>query len=208
MGLERNTMGSLALAEPVQQIAGNGHLSNPATALHHTKFEPPRTVPEATGLLDDTRILTPEGHRAIAMLDQGDTVILQDGQEATIRHILDAPRSTHCVEISAPYLELDQDLIIGREHQIAITCLSAEYLFDVDTVLVPAWVFCNTVKARNCELGPSARMVQVQLDRPGAVCVGGCEIASLSAPEQTHLRSLTKIEAQAFAMEYNQGVFI
>ncbi len=164
----------------------------------------PLAHPE-TGFLGSTRIATPNGPVAIADLEAGDTVTGADGSPIRIQHILKTPLTRKAICLRSPYFGLDQDLIVGENHRIAITSDIAEYLFGAETVLVPVWALKDGRKAQYWETGPKTHLYQIQLETLAAIKVGHCILESMPKSGQSVGKVLSEEEARCFACEHKSG---
>lgn len=160
-----------------------------------------------TGLASNTRIATPNGQRSLGELASGDLVHDAHGNTAMVQHILRSPVVRSAIRMRAPYFGLNQDVVIGAQHRIAITSEAAEYLFGVETILVPAWALKDGIRAQQWDLGKGCALYQVQLDRASPLQVGGCAIGSLPKAGQAIGKMLSDAEARCFATEYRQGIY-
>lgn len=161
-------------------------------------------APVATGLAPETRVMTPNGSTQIDALAIGDQVSTSAGF-ATIQHILKVPTTKTAICIRAPYYGLDQDLIVGMEHRIAVTSDLVDYLFGVETALVPVWALRDGLRAFTWHLPPGCNLRQLQLDRPAALQIGRCAISSLPKAHHPIGYSLSDDEARCFAAEHQSG---
>ncbi|MEM7470328.1 MAG: Hint domain-containing protein [Pseudomonadota bacterium] len=166
----------------------------------------PLARPE-TGLSGDTRIATSIGQTRIDALREGDTVLDAMGQPNTVQHVLQAPVTKSAVMIRAPYFGLDQDLVAGSGHRIAITSDAAEYLFGQETVLVPLWALKDGRRAQHWDLPSRQTLYQIQLHRAGALKIGNCAVESAPKAGQSIGKILNNSEARCFAAEYRRGIY-
>jgi len=127
---------------------------------------------------------------------KGDSVLDPAGNEVTVRHILKTPAARTAICIRAPYFGLDQDLVAGPDHCIAVTSDTAEYLFGRETVLVPVWALKDGLKARHWEMAPRTDLYQVQLDQAAALRIGKCAVESM--PKSGHAVAFDLAFAPAF----------
>jgi len=138
----------------------------------------PQARPE-TGLLGSVRVATPNGQTAVQDLKPGDLVLDPTGAAIAVRHILKTPTAKTAIRIRAPYFGLDQDLVVGPDHRIAVTSDIAEYLFGAETVLVPIWALKDGRKAQHWEMAPKTDLYQVQLEEAAALSIGKCAVESM-----------------------------
>lgn len=171
-------------------------------------FANENTAPQAqaeTGLLGSTRISTPGGSVALQDLEAGDLVLDANGGTVAVKHILKTHVTKTAICIRAPYFGLDQDLVVGADHRIAVTSDMAEYLFGIETVLVPTWVLKDGRKAQHWEMAPNTNLYQIQLEKAAAIKVGNCALESMPKSGQSIGKVLTKEEARCFATEHKSG---
>lgn len=171
---------------------------------HDNRNDLPQARPE-TGILGSTRVATPTGLVAVQDLKAGDSVLDPAGNEVTVRHILKTPTARTAICIRAPYFGLDQDLVAGPDHRIAITSDTAEYLFGTETVLVPVWALKDGRKARHWEMTPRSHLYQVQLDHAAALSIGKCAVESMPKSGHAIGKILSHQEARCFAAEHKSG---
>jgi len=150
---------------------------------HDNRNDLPQARPE-TGLLGSTRVATPNGLVAVEDLKSGDTVLDPVGNPVAVRHILKTPTARTAIRIRAPYFGLDQDLVAGPDHRIAVTSDIAEYLFGAETILVPVWALKDGRKAQHWEMAPRTDLFQVQLEHAAALSIGKCAVESM--PKSGH----------------------
>ncbi|WP_298295390.1 Hint domain-containing protein [uncultured Litoreibacter sp.] len=158
-----------------------------------------------TGLLGTTRVATPDGPVELQELVPGDLVLDGNNVAVAVKHILKTPMTKTAICIRAPYFGLDQDLVIGADHRVAITSDTAEYLFGAETVLVPAWAIKDGRKAQHWELAPKAQLYQIQLETAATLKVGKCALESMPKSGQTVGKVLSVEEARCFAAEHKSG---
>ena len=119
--------------------------------------------------------------------------------------MLVAPMTKQGVLVRAPYFGLNQDLVIGADHRVAVTSDLAEYLFGAETVLVPAWAIKDNRRATHWELAPKAKLFQLQLDRATGVMVGNCRLEGTAMCRSAIGKVLNDDEARCFAAEHKMG---
>ena len=158
-----------------------------------------------TGLVGQTRLATPNGPTVLEALQPGDTLITADGSHATLQHILKTPVAKTAICIRAPYYGLDQDLLVGADHRIAVTSDAAEYLFGTETVLVPIWAIKDGLKALQWDLPPKTHLYQLQLNVAAALKIGNCAVESMPKSGQALGKLLSDDEARCFAAEHRSG---
>lgn len=158
-----------------------------------------------TGVLGTTRVATPAGPVTVEELNAGDQVIDAHGNAVTITHVLKTPVAKTAICIRAPYFGLDQDLIVGPDHRIAITSDIAEYLFGEETVLVPVWAIKDGRKAQHWETAPGTQLYQIQLETLATIKVGNCVLESMPKSGQSVGKLLSEEEARCFACEHKSG---
>lgn len=203
--------GSLSILGQKQRQAAllsraNGPMIAPEDVLANASNLNDRPLAEAqTGLLGTTRIATPKGPVTLEALRPGDRIITADGSHATLRHTLKTPVVKTAICIRAPYYGLDQDLIVGADHRMAVASDVAEYLFGVETVLVPIWAIKDGLKALQWDLPPSTHLYQLQLDVAAALKIGNCAVDSMPKSGQALGKLLTNDEARCFAVEHRSG---
>lgn len=164
----------------------------------------PFALPD-TGLLGTTRVATPNGPVAVQDLREGDMVLDAKGNSVAVQHILKTPITKTAICIRAPYFGLDQDVVIGPQHRIAVTSHTAEYLFGEETVLVPVWALKDGRRAQHWEAAPNTCLYQIQLDALAALKVGNCVVESMPKSGQSIGKILTEEEARCFACEHKSG---
>ena len=158
-----------------------------------------------TGLLGSTRLDTPEGQKEVQHLRPGDHVLDAEGRELRVQHIIKAPATRTAICLRAPYFGLNQDLVVGEDHRIAVTSDAAEYLFGAETVLVPAWALKDARRALHWDMAPRTDLYQVQLDRAAPLRVGKCAVESMPKSGQSIGKVLSDEEARCFAVEHRSG---
>lgn len=158
-----------------------------------------------SGLLGSTRLETPFGQAALQDLKPGDVILDTSGQEVRVQHVITVPATRSAICLRAPYFGLNQDLVIGADHRIAITSDAAEYLFGAETVLVPAWAVKDSRRALHWDMAPRSNLYQVQLDRATTLKVGKCAVESMPKSGQNIGKVLTDEEARCFAVEHRSG---
>lgn len=184
----------------------NGPILTTDGALADTSNQNNLPVAQAeTGLVGQTRLTTPNGPVTIEALKPGDKVMTANGNYATLRHILQTPVSKTAICIRAPYYGLNQDLLVGADHRMAVTSDVAEYLFGVETVLVPIWAIKDGLKALKWDLPPQTYFYQLQLDVAAALKIGKCAVESMPKSGQALGKMLTDDEARCFAAEHRSG---
>jgi hypothetical protein len=171
---------------------------------HANSNDLPQARPE-TGLLGSTRVATPGGQTAVQDLKPGDLVLDPSGATVAVRHILKTPTAKTAIRIRAPYFGLDQDLVVGPDHRIAVTSDIAEYLFGAETVLVPTWALKDGRKAQHWEMAPKTDLYQVQLEHAAALSIGKCAVESMPKSGQSIGKILSEEEARCFASEHKSG---
>lgn len=164
----------------------------------------PLAHPE-TGLLGTTRVATPKGPVQIQELVAGDLVVDAHGREVAVTHILKTPVTKTAICVRAPYFGLDQDLVVGANHRVAITSDTAEYLFGEETVLVPVWAIKDGRKATHWEVAPNTSLYQIQLETLATIKVGNCVLESMPKSGQSVGKLLSEEEARCFACEHKSG---
>lgn len=165
-------------------------------------------APLDTGLLGASRINTPSGPVALGEIAIGQEVITSTGAIARVKHILHAETPKTALRIRAPYFGANQDLIIGASQFLEITSEIAEYMFDVSTVCVPAWVFKDNSKVLHHELHRDDRMYQLQLDCADGFGLGDCHVSPLLTPSKAGTKKiLDDAEARAFSTERRIGQY-
>ncbi len=164
----------------------------------------PLAHPE-TGLLGTTRVATPDGPVAIQELGAGDLIVDAHGQHVAVTHILKTPVTKTAICIRSPYYGLDQDLILGANHRVAVTSDTAEYLFGEETVLVPVWAIKDGRRAQHWEVAPNTCLYQIQLEKPATIKVGNCVLESMPKSGHSVGKLLTEEEARCFACEHKSG---
>ncbi len=158
-----------------------------------------------TGVLGTTRLATPKGQVAVHELAAGDLVVDAAGNPVAIKHILKTAATKTAICIRAPYFGLDQDLIVGADHRIAVTSDAAEYLFGEETVLVPTWALKDGRRAQHWEMPPNTHMYQIQLETVAALKVGNCAVESMPKSGKSIGKVLSHEEARCFAGEHKSG---
>ncbi|MEM9583891.1 MAG: Hint domain-containing protein [Pseudomonadota bacterium] len=158
-----------------------------------------------TGFLGTTRVATARGPVAVQELREGDLVFDAHGAEVAVTHILKTPVTKTAICIRAPYFGLNQDIVIGAQHRIAVTSHTAEYLFGEETVLVPVWALKDGRKAQHWENDPNTCFYQIQLETLAALKVGNCVIESMPKSGQSIGKVLSEEEARCFACEHKSG---
>ncbi|MDA8747650.1 Hint domain-containing protein [Litoreibacter sp.] len=158
-----------------------------------------------TGLLGTTRVATPNGPVAVQELVSGDLVLDAHGNSVAVSHVLKTPAAKTAICIRAPYFGLNQDLIIGADHRIAVTSDIAEYLFGEETVLVPVWAVKDGRKAQHWETAPGTHFYQIQLETLAVIKVGNCSLESMPKSGRTVGKILSEEEARCFACEHKTG---
>lgn len=171
---------------------------------HANTNDMPQARPE-TGLLGSVRVATPTGQTAVQDLKPGDMVLDPSGTAIAVRHILKTPTARTAIRIRAPYFGLDQDLVVGPDHRIAVTSDTAEYLFGEETVLVPIWALKDGRKAQHWEMAPNTDLYQVQLEHAAALSIGKCAVESMPKSGQSIGKILSEEEARCFAAEHKSG---
>ena len=186
--------------------AGNSHGDTGGTfipgAANINDLPRPR---QETGLLGTTRVDTPTGQKAVQDLAPGDLVLDTNGREARVVHVIRAPATRNAICLRAPYFGLNQDLVIGTDHRIAVTSDAAEYLFGAETILVPGWAIKDGRRALHWDMAPRSALYQIQLDRAAALKVGNCAVESMPKTGQAIGKPLTDDEARCFAAEHRSG---
>lgn len=163
-------------------------------------------APLDTGLLGTSLINTPQGSVMLSEILPGQDVVTQTGALARVRHVLPAETPKTALRIRAPYFGANRDLIIGNQQYLEITSEVAEYMFNVSTVCVPAWVFKDNSKVLHHELRRDDRMYQLQLDCADGYGLGNCHVCSLITPARAaEKKFLDDGEARAFATERRIG---
>ncbi len=202
--LGRADLLSSGIKSSLAQVNGT-QTSYGAPGLDHANTnDMPQARPE-TGLLGSTRVATPTGQVAIQDLRPGDLVLDPSGAKVTVRHILKTPTAKTAICIRAPYYGLNQDLVAGPDHHIAVTSDIAEYLFGAETVLVPVWALKDNRKAQHWEMAPNTNLYQVQLDKAAALSIGKCAVETMPKSGQSIGKVLSQEEARCFAAEHKSG---
>lgn len=160
---------------------------------------------DKTGLAGHTRIATPSGPVMLEELSPGDLVTSADGTPVALRHILKTPATKTAICIRAPYYGLDQDLLVGPDHRIAVTSDLMEYLFGVETALVPVWALKDGLRAQKWDLPPRTHLYQVQLATEAALKIGRCALESMPKSGLSLGKILTQDEARCFVAEHRSG---
>lgn len=193
-----------AEAELLQQVNGR----DVATAIGAYGNANANAVPQAraaTGFMGTTRLATPTGQVLVQDLQQGDVVLDATNTPVSVRHILKTGITKSAICVRAPYFGLDQDLVIGSDHRIAITSDIAEYLFGEETILVPSWAIKDGRKAQHWEMPPNTHLYQIQLETTAALKVGKCAVESMPKSGQSIGKVLTQEEARCFFGEHKTG---
>ncbi len=176
------------------------------TASANVNF-PPDATPD-TGLLDTTRVRTPDGVARLSDLSSGDLVLDHTGRATRVLSISTAGKSRHALRLRAPYFGLDQDLVIGTTQCLWMTSDRAEQMFGTEDVLMPAWALKDRTRVQFIELGPKDTLLEVKLESGNAVMVGACAVASKQvAGRVAEAYPLTDSEARGFSSFYRAGYF-
>lgn len=111
-----------------------------------SKVEPIGPMP---GLTAGTLLRTPQGFRNVWDFRRGDVVVTASGENVpvlhTVRRAVPALGGFCPVRLRAPYFGLLQDIVVAPHQRLAISGSRVEYMFGVETVLVPA---CHLVNGR------------------------------------------------------------
>ncbi len=134
------------------------------------------------GLPPATRLRTPEGPVPIAAIRPGMRVLTRDAGYRPVlwqgAAALPLAGSDRPVRLCAPFLGLEQDLVVAPDLRILLGGPTAEYLFGVDEVLVAARHLVDGQRAVVEE--PSAPLLhQILLDRHHAIQASGLWVESL-----------------------------
>lgn len=137
-----------------------------------------RTVPIGPqgGLGPQTRVQTPAGRVAVDALRPGDRVTLAEGGTARIlwsgTQRLPAQGRFRPFLIRAPFLGVDEDVILSADQRLRLTGSDIEYLFGTETVAVAARQMADQRRVILTASPPTVRYRQLLLDRPGRLLIG------------------------------------
>lgn len=101
-------------------------------------------------LVSGTRIKTPEGFAKVENLEEGMTVLGQDGRHLTLRKVLRTEFSARQIALNPKLAPVrivagalggglpQRDLLVSRQHRMVISAKAVAKMFDCNEVLVPA----------------------------------------------------------------------
>jgi hypothetical protein len=146
-----------------------------------TKIEPIGPMPSLTSALP---IRTPQGYRKAWDFRRGDVVSTSDAGIVpvlhTLRRTVPAFGSFSPVRLRAPYFGLQQDIVVAPHQRLMISGSRVEYMFSVESVLVPA---CHLVNGRAAVRETGHQLVSYcHLLLPDHECLdaAGTEVESLN----------------------------
>lgn len=147
-----------------------------------------------------TQIETSRGPIAAGNLKPGDIILTQDcGPRVLLsakRMQLPARGSFAPVLLRAPYFGQTQDLLVSADQHIATAGLEVEYLFDIDSALIPASALVDGRTALSDNRRPITGSVILDIGGPALISADGCILALGHDPSQElPLRTLKSYEA-------------
>lgn len=167
-----------------------------------TRIEP---VGPAPSLAPWTRIATPDGHRPVEQLRNGDLVLTACGGAvpilATLERQVPARGSFVPLEIHPPYFGLTQAITLATFQRLFVGGTDVEYLFGHERVLVSAAHLPRASFSTANAPGWTARYRQLLLPRHARLLATGTELESLYIGGLTHRRD--KVAASLFAGDGN-----
>lgn len=162
-------------------------------------------APENTGIYGDALIETPAGHKKLSALSDGDEILDGRRHRARVLHKLVAHNPKALYIMRAPYFGLHQDIVLGANQRVVITCDIANYLFGETTVMVPVWALCDGRKVLRDQTHRNKEIYQLQISSVSPIKFGECEMSLLYKHGLTYGKLLTDDEARYFAAEYTLG---
>lgn len=146
-----------------------------------TKIEPIGPLP---ALASNTPIRSPEGYRKAWDFRRGDVVATQSAGIVpvlhTLRRTVPALGSFSPVRLRAPYFGLLQDIVVAPHQRLMIRGSQVEYMFGVESVLIPA---CHLVNGRAAVRETGHQLVtycHLLLPNHEGIDAAGAEIESLN----------------------------
>ncbi len=154
-------------------------------------------------LAPQTPIATPSGYQSVGDLRRGDCVVTHDGQVMPILHcihqFLPTRGSFQPVQLFAPYFGLTSDIVVSAAQRVVIEGSDVGYMFNTDSVLLPARNLINTQFATQAPLGPVMLYVQLVLPEHDVLDAAGAMTESLYIGRLR--RNVEHFFASAFAHE-------
>lgn len=161
----------------------------------------------APSIAEGTLVETEHGYRPIEQLQLGDLVLTADNGFQPIRWLVkqELPEvgNFRPIKLCAPYLGLDQDVIVAKNQRIFFGGAEAEYLFGENAVLVEAHRLLGHPSATLLPAHSTRKYYQILLDNQECIHLNGAWSESLfigrlaNAPEILATSRLAQLPGSA-----------